>query len=364
VLKFSLKYRLFFIAIILFIDSFSQEDNYSYGYEETLHFGSILPHRELVNEIIEGHSWIYEFSLFKNTKGKKNWQLEYNHPRIGVSGMILRLGNEKELGDSYGVYSFVEFPLNQRKIQWNLKFGYGLGFIEKPFNRETNFKNVAIGSRLNALIVFNSRWSINLSERLKASFGLSLVHFSNGSFTRPNLGINVVSVNTGLAYNFGKGDELITGAPELREKKWNKVVLTNFGLKAIPRVEGRRYPISTMSFNMLKSFTNKSSYGFGADLFYNSSLVDVIESETGEKGSTSDNFRIGLSGIYSMDIGKVSYLFQMGAYLKNQNKEEGFVYHRFTTRYYLNDKVFINLGLKTHYFVADFFELGVGYKLK
>lgn len=361
-LKMIFKYLLFLEIFLYYSLSFSQQTVPQFGVEQIFHFGSILPHRPLVNGIIDGHSLIYEFSFYKNTFGKKQWQQLYNYPTIGISAMILQLGNKEKLGNSYGVFPYIQFPISNKKIQWNIRFGYGLGYIEKPFDRETNFKNTVIGSTYNVLINLNSLWRIKLNENISTSAGISLVHFSNGSFKRPNLGINVFSLNTGLAYNFGLKKDLIQNEIPKRDKNWSKIVLVNMGIKEIPPVEGPKYMVYTTSFSLLKSFSNKSSYGFSADLFYNSSLEQLISAEKNEPTSNSDNIRAGLAFIYSLDVGRVSYMIQMGGYLRTAFKEDGFVYHRITSRYYINENMFVNLGLKSHWAVADFIEFGVGYK--
>jgi len=359
----SLKYRLFFSLIFIFLHTFSQNSNYSYGVKTTIHYGSILPHRPIVNEIIKGHSLITELSFFRLTNGKKQWQQLYHYPKIGVSALFLSLGNPQQLGNGYGIFPFIVIPLTHSKIQWNLKMGYGLGYVTKPFNRETNFKNIVLGSRFNALIHVNSFWSVYLTKQLKTDVGLSLTHLSNGSFRRPNLGINIVSVNGGLSYVFGKQQEKIVSKIIAKPKKWNKFLVGNVGLKEIPPVDGPKYFVSTASFNLIKSFSAKSSYGFAADFFYNSSISPTLKNNTGKKLNNADNFRLGIAAIYEIDFGRISYLFQMGVYLRTANISEGYIYHRITSRYYVNDRLFINLGLKTHYAVAEFVELGIGYKL-
>ncbi|MBW6484475.1 MAG: hypothetical protein K0B10_15650, partial [Vicingaceae bacterium] len=96
------KYPLFLGVFLHYFVSFSQQTVPQFGVEQTIHVGSILPHRPLVNAVIEGHSFIYEFSFYKNTLGKKQWQQTYNYPKIGISAMMLQLGNKEKLGNSYG----------------------------------------------------------------------------------------------------------------------------------------------------------------------------------------------------------------------------------------------------------------------
>lgn len=274
----------------------------------------------------------------------------------------MNLGNPDELGNAYGAFPFVELSLNKRKINWRLKMGYGIGYITKPFDVVTNYKNIVIGSPINALIYFNMGWDARLSNSIGASVGVSIVHFSNGSFARPNLGINIASLNLGLKYNFGgTEDKIVTDIPD-RDKIWKKKVMVGFGLKEIPPVEGPKYFVNTYSFNMIKQGKAKSSFGFGADLFYNSSLKDLIRTKNESYGGNNlDYFRAGLVGIYSVDFGDISLLIEMGGYFLTQHKDQGYIYHRVTTRYQIGEKIFLNLGLKTHYAVADFVEFGIGY---
>lgn len=363
VIKVHHKYKLLVFLFFLFVNGFSQEPVPSYSIKETYHLGAILPHRSEVNEIIEGHTQAYELSFYKATIGKKPWQQIYNYPKIGISALAINLGNEKELGMGYGIFPFIEIPLNQRKINWRLKFGYGLGYIEKPFDRESNYKNIVIGSHINAIIHGNMLWSFKVVDAVSASAGLSLIHYSNASFSRPNLGINIVSFNAGLSYNFGAKQAIIVNTLENRPHQWNKQLMVGFGVKEIPPVNGPKYFISSYSFNLIKNRAEKSSYGFGVDLFYNSSLKDLIALDSANTNSNLDNFRLGIIGIYSFDFGRVSLLVEMGGYAFSNYKKNGMIYNRLSSRFHINDKLFLNAGLVTHFVVADFFEAGIGYKL-
>jgi hypothetical protein len=345
------------------VKGFTQEEH-SVSLKGTFHTGAILPHRKEVNEIVEGKTQAYEFSFYKSTVGKKQWQQLYNYPKLGVSALAINLGNERELGMGFGIFPFIEIPINQRKINWRLKMGYGIGYIEKPFDKATNFKNIAIGSHYNALIYANMLWSIKLGKRVNTSAGLSIIHFSNGSFSRPNLGINIFSLNTGVSYNFGNLNERVVSDIEERPHKWSKKIMIGFGVKEIPPVEGPKYFVSTYSFNLIKTRAQKSSYGFGADLIYNTSLSELIAQDSTNSSSGLDNFRLGLAGIYSFDFGKISLLVEVGGYVFSKYKKNGTIYNKIGTRFNISERLFLNLGVRTHIVVADFVEIGIGYKFK
>jgi hypothetical protein len=334
---------------------------YSNAIKTTFHRGAILPHRSEVTEVIENSVQSIELSYSKTTFGKKTWQQTYSYPKVGVSALAIDLGNPKVLGSGFGVFPFIELPLNHAKINWSFKIGYGLGYIQKPFDREKNYKNVAIGSPINALIYANMLGDIKISSALNTSLGLSLIHFSNGSFARPNLGINILSVNLGASYSFGKKEPLIVSKLDKRDHLWSKKFMFGFGLKEIPPAGGPKYWVSSYSFNMMKIRAEKSSFGFGADVFYNSSLSDLLLRNSSATSSSIDNFRLGLLAMYSFDFGKVSVSVGMGGYVISNYKGNGSIYNKLETRYAVNEKIFLRLAMKTHIVVADFIETGLGY---
>ncbi|MCB0409779.1 MAG: acyloxyacyl hydrolase, partial [Flavobacteriales bacterium] len=75
------------------------------------------------------------------------------------------------------------------------------------------------------------------------------------------------------------------------------------------------------------------------------------------------NFRLGINGTYGLSMGKLDLLFQVGGYAYTAYEDNGYIYSKLGSRYYLTDKLFVNLALKTHFAVADFIEYGVGYRL-
>ncbi len=363
-IKLKVKYGLLVVLLIYFKSISAQESNKNLGISFTQHYGFLAPHNALVNEIIKNHIKIFELSVYRQTDGEKQWHRYYNYPVIGLSAVIFNTGNSESLGRIYGVLPFVDFPLNKWKVEWNLKFGYGAGFVEKPFNRKSNYKNLVIGSHVNALIYFNSHWNFPITERVKATAGISFTHLSNGSLKRPNLGINMFSTNAGISYYFGNPVVKDLSNVEKREKEFSHVILANVGVKEVDKIGGKKYMIYNTSYNIMRTVSNKSTLGLGTDFFYNSSLEPLILRLQNEDKGKFGNFRMGLSGIYSMDMGKVSMLMQIGGYLHTSYDFDKKIYTRIGTRYRINDKIFVNLSLKTHFFVADFIEYGIGYRIK
>ena len=362
-IKLKVKYGLLLLLLLFFKFGVSQETDKNYGVSLTEHYGFIAPHNALVNEIIKSHVKLTELSFCQKTKGDRSWHKYFNYPVIGVSAAFFLTGNDESLGNIYGVFPFVDFPLNKWKISWNLKFGYGVGYVEKSFNRKTNYKNLVLGSHVNALIYFNTHWNLPITEKLSTTAGITLTHLSNGSLKRPNLGINMFSANAGVSYYFGNPVIKDFSNIEKREKSLSHLVLTNTGVKEVDKIGGKKYMIYNVSYNFIRAISNKSSLGAAADFFYNSSLETLIMRTQHEDFGKFGNFRMGISGIYSLDMDKISMLMQVGSYLHTSYDFDKRVYTRIGTRYHINDKIFVNLGLKTHFFVADFIEYGIGYRL-
>jgi hypothetical protein len=364
VIKLALKYQILLCGVLFFVKLSAQDKVKSFGLKGTYHYGFIMAHRDVVSEIIEGHTKAIEVSLFKRIASEKQWDEIYNQPKLGVSLLYLDLANPLQLGKSFGIYPYLSFIKGSGIIRWENKFGVGLGYIEKPYDRKTNYQNLAIGSTINGLISVNTQVNIKLSDQLNTTVGLSVIHFSNGAITMPNLGINILSLNMGMAYQFGDDVSVVKSESKEKEHTWSKNMAITLGLKEIQPVEGPKYMITTTSFNVMKRRSNINSFGAGIDFFYNSSLTALLAQEESYVKSNTDNVRLGVTLIYALDFGKFSAFAQWGGYLYNKETKKGMLYNRYHIRYHATEKIFINLGLKTHRAEAEFLEVGVGYRFK
>ena len=114
-----------------------------------------------------------QFSILKTTSGAKAWQSQYNNPEIGVSLSGWNSGNKEQLGNAYAVIPYINFPLiKNNNHQFAIKFGWGVGYVEKIFDAEDNYKNIVIGSHLNCALQFQPNYSLNIGEKITATGGL------------------------------------------------------------------------------------------------------------------------------------------------------------------------------------------------
>ena len=167
--------------------------------EGKIHYGFLYT-QNLELEIFQAHFPAFEISVMEKTYGKHKWERAYNYPLIGVTLFYSTIGNNKWLGNAYAMMPFINFPLYEhKKLSVGFRIALGLGYVTKPFDRITNYKNLAIGSNLNAAVnlMFELRYRVN--HYLTFSTGISLQHFSNGSLKLPNYGLNAPLLNVGAA---------------------------------------------------------------------------------------------------------------------------------------------------------------------
>lgn len=358
---------LFFIVLCSsFPSSAQQEKDYSFNLKSQVHYGFIIPHRTGMKNLIRGHVKSLEIHYDIPTYGKKEWQQLYNYPSWGFSWYFADLANSEQLGFATGIFPYINITTIRKKIfQFNYHLGWGLGYFSKPFNQEENYKNIVIGSKLNAIIALGAESKWKISSRASASLGISFTHFSNGSFTVPNLGINIPSVHGGMSYYFGNTSrEYQSDSIVSLQKKYEIAYIAAGGLRAVyPLGSTRRYPAFSLNATFGTARSQKNQFLIGYDLFYNTALFDYFERAKIILDSKWEMLQTGISLNYMAKISKVSIITGMGIYIYTKYKFDGPFYHRIGMRYKINEHLFVNVTLKSHFFKADFSEWGIGYRL-
>lgn len=195
-----------------------------------------------------------------------------------------------------------------------------------------------------------------------------MMHYSNGATTLPNLGLNTFTINTGISYALGEKKELLPP----KEIKLNKKIQFNpfiyGGWRENTIHKPVKYGVGVLSFEFLKRINRKGNLLFGVDAVYNSSvehfdeLEHLIENEDYlKKGS---NFQSGIFVGYNLLFDDVSLVLQQGLYTYNQYKERGLLYNRIAIRKQFGEKLTASIGLKSHIAVAEYLEIGFGYRFK
>lgn len=344
----------------------------NYMVEAKAGYGFLIPHK-LEMEILNAHFPSFELSISKQTFGQSRWEFMYGYPIVGLAYWYSSLGSSPYLGDAHALYPYINFPISPNKnTRLYLRTGVGLGYLTKRFDRLENYKNIAIGSHLNAAVSLSFELRAKIFHRLFLTSSVSLTHFSNGSMKTPNYGINIPSVYAGLAYKLSKANPYQRSKvlPELYPYEFDgrKFFQVQFGggmgYKNMEAEIGGKFMVYTLYANVMKQISFKSRLGVGLDMSYDGTDRRIVETTSGvELDSFVPIVKTGGTIAWELMISRVSLMFNIGGYFSGEYKTEGGIYEKLGLRYYFNQGLYSEITLRAHYARADHITLGVGYNL-
>lgn len=340
--------------------------------EAKIHYGFIYAHH-LELEIFNAHFPAFEISIQKLTFGKHKWERAFNYPIIGAIFFYSGMGNNPYLGQAFALMPFMNFPLYKHdNFTFGFRFALGIGYLTERFDRLKNYKNLAIGSHLNAAInlMFEVRYRLNYA--LTLSGGICLQHFSNGSLKLPNYGLNTPLVNVGIAYRPWKENTYIGDRFYPPIEPFEAIVRRSIhfnigaalGWKDMTAVVGENYLVYHLYENTLIRVSKKSMVGLGLDLSYDPSQIKILEMQ----GMIIDNkfsiLRPGINAAYELMMGRLGFIVNLGYYLGGKEKTNGPLYQKLSVQYNFAKNFFANVMLKVHWGRADYIGWGLGYKFE
>lgn len=329
------------------------------------HFGYIISHRNNMGNLIKGHIYGAEINYIFRTDGCKTWQQTHNYPEIGICFLHLYLANPQQLGNLEALYPYFNFRLNKlkRKASFNIRVGTGLAYLTKAFDRIENHQNAAIGSHLNGFVNLRFNTGVMLSKAWRLDAGVGLTHASNASASTPNLGLNMVTINLGLAYAIGnKNCTFRKDSIEKSENNWHPSLIGVLGLKQLENPGGPEYLAGGIQANLYKTLNYKNKLGGGIEITYNNATKKVWEDDSVFNTTTADIFQVGTKISYAFNISKLSLPLDFGVYIYKKQAYNGLFFHRIGFRYLVGKHLIANATLLTHWGKADYFEWGLGYQ--
>ncbi len=350
----------FFLLLITQI-ALSQK-NLTWGIETRTKVGFLAAHHNTLYHLPNSLASAQELSFFIQPNGSKQWHIDYKKPLIGVTAFAGSVSNNEILGRYYGVYQFIEFPVIQRKhYRLTAKLGNGLAYGTKEYDPITNPKNTAIGSHLNALIciALKNRFVFN---RHQLSVGLDITHCSNAASKTPNLGINLPFLSLGYGYTIGESktiDSIKNYTQQNRKFYYGATGILS--QKEIYPTGGKRYPVYAVSLFSRYLFKPKVGLELAFDIFSKQSNLGY---KTDIQKNQIDILQLGVFAGYILPLDKMHFVLGMGVYIRDKYQPDMFLYHRVGMRYFMNNGLFFNVVLKSHFASADYFETGIGYTFK
>lgn len=339
--------------------------------ETKAHYGFLIPHH-VEMQIFNSHFMAYEVSISKATFGRTRWEYMYNYPVIGISLWYSTLGNSEYFGSGTALFPYINFPLfTTHRATVSFRLGFGLGYIEKPFHRIENYKNIAIGSHLNAAANFMLEYRYKMNDRLIITGGMGFVHFSNGATKTPNYGVNIPSANLGLAFRLSKENKYLRKKllPELfpfefdGKKYFNIDMAVGMGVKDMKSEFDKTFYVYAACVNVFKQISFTSKVGLGFNFSYDGTDRFVYEKNNNEAVHDLQFIRPGFHLGYELLLSRVSFVFQLGAYLGGKEKSDGGIYEKLGVKFHFSNNWFTHVTLKAHAGRADFITYGLGYSI-
>ena len=363
--------KTFVILLFSVFFSFGQEASKGY-FDVQLFRGNIYKHTNDVGHLITGHPDGFMLSYNWKTFGKKEWEQAYNYPDYGISYHYVDFKNHY-LGVNHAVGLHYNFYFFNRNLMFRIS--QGIGMTSSPYDRETNNKNNAFGTKIMDNTYFLVQYKKEkIVDNIGLQAGFMLTHFSNGRFKAPNSGINTIALNVGLNYSFDEQQAFIKDSLPSNETykeriKYNIAFRTGISEGPVPHLGQRQF--YHIGLYADKRIGRKSALQLGTDVFFSRYLRDYIAFASvafpeGHKSYANPNVdykRVGLFVGHELFINKLSIEAQVGYYVYKPFAYEIDLYQRLGAKYYLYQNVFAGVGLKTHGARAEAIEATIGIRL-
>lgn len=302
---------------------------------------------------------------FQNTNPYSVYSNLYRRPVTGLGWYTSTFHNE-DVGNPSALYYFFKMPYSFRNnSRWNFTYGgaFGLSYNFNPFDEVDNPTNIFIGSYRNYYVHLEFTAQYQLSQRFMLEAGLGFKHFSNGAFSLPNSGINLIPATIALRYKLGdKEEEVLNRKLEIPNHKkygiWNVGFIA--GSKNYEPGE-RNYFKGGVGINYLFALNYKYRFGAGLDVYF---AEGYQERDTSDASTFKKSTAVAVNGAWEWMLNKNLYVpLAVGIYLQ-RNKQNGDVepfYLRAGMRYRFENNLFFGGSIKAHAGKADIFEWTLGY---
>lgn len=318
------------------------------------HYGSFLTTAPKAQYVKDSYTYFGEAYFQKNTAENQPW---------GAGIFYGNSGSRQYIGNMGGAFTYFQLPLLQSvRYASSLRLAAGVGCIEKPYNKNTNHKNVLIGSHINGYINLMWQNEVKILKNLSANAGVSFSHLSNGATTLPNLGLNIAALSVGLRYAEDVHYKQVNQTEITGSNKFYYQVSTSVGVKQIPWIGSPRYVVNVASIEAIKNLRGKNNLGGGVLLFYNRSLEVDPTIITGEKRNTSKT-QAAVYALYERKMGRVSVPLQVGVMVYNKDINP-VLFQQVGIRYYPMQNWYAQLQLKSYGGRADLLHAGIGHTFK
>jgi hypothetical protein len=335
----------------------------------SFHYGKALKHTSKFKPDTPGQSVMAEFNFGVNVSGKKYWNHRFKFPEVGASFIYTDFGNLTVLGRAAGLYPYISFPVvNKPKYKFQIRLGSGIAYLTKPYHVIDNPTNNVIGSKINNVTQLKFLNNIKLNNKWRLLAGVAFTHFSNGNVQKPNLGINVVSGNIGLQYLPNDNPEKVACDTVENKRRFMALVKTGIAINEANVPGAGKYAVYTAMALAVKPLGKVTRLQLGIEYEFRGdnyvTLQTSLDRQTAVKRIDVSRFAVLVGD--EILFGNFALSLQLGFYVNKFEQKPFLFYNKNGIVYYvplIKDKpsLFFGVYLKSHKFVADYIEYGMGY---
>jgi hypothetical protein len=358
-----------FIALIISTISVIGQQSWTdrLYFEANYHYGFLLPAANTITYFINDDITGYQINIGILSNGQKRWQQDYNYPQTGLGFYHSGLANNQIFGNVSAAFFYFDkyfFRLNRRFNLGN-RIEYGFGYVNRTFDLKSNPYDGAISSHLNIYLNYSLEAIVRINPLWQLKLGAGFSHLSNGRTNLPNKGLNIITSFAGIQYSFQNPYNYVSDKKleDLNNQKNKFIIIAGYGNKQIYRNLPKHYNAYAFSLEYSHRIFHNRYLGLVLNTYYDSSMPKELEL-AGENFENSDYMRVALNLSYEIQMGRFSYLFQPGIYLKNPFPGDKKYSNCFGLRYSLNKHWMMGASVKAHWVaIADFLEWNVAYRL-
>jgi hypothetical protein len=325
----------------------------------------ILNHTRAISHLVASHPTGFELNAQRQTTGAAAWHGWYKYPKVGLALVYYDYHNPV-LGQSYAATVYLSKPfLRTRRHDLSFRLGTGLAWFTNPFDLQTNRKNTIVSSSLNATMQLRLEYDYALTPHLGVLLGAALNHYSNGTTTKPNFGVNLPSVVLGINYHQQRPAPTLSYlAPDPADVGHNfLLVSTSLGYKQLDVGAYTKYLVGSVTVAAGRRLNRKSNLLVGLEGFDDRSLLAEQKDTTRSQEKLVDVKKLGVFLGHELLFGRLAFVTHLGFYAYNPYKSNSFYYERLGLKYQVTDAFFGAIDLKVHGGTADVIEFKIGAKL-
>lgn len=339
-----------------------------------LTYGKIIKHSSKILYDIPAFSYGVSANIVYRTFGKQYWNSWQKYPELGVQLGYMNLGDQAVLGNAFSVLPNISLKLlGGQETRFDFMVGTGIAYLTKKFNYTKNPNQTAIGSNVNNITLLQFNLHHHITTSLKAIAGFGLTHYSNGSSSLPNLGINLLTAQAGIQWipqPVDGGDYTQSSIDPKPDRRFG--LTTHLSLAFVEQAlpGGPKYPVYIASLGGIYRLSKAQQIIIGTELEYHLSDYYFLlrSTEANDEKTARNAARRHL--IFVADeffFWPFSLVLQAGTYLDTDYQYNfGKIYTKLSTRYYFKPfgkpktRIYAGVHLKAHKLAAEYISLGIG----